>query len=396
MQVIATCMFLVAAIAGKFTLQRLDLRYQELGFLGEPRIWLIAALVVLTFPMMRSAGREAREPGERDYSGKYLVLVISLHVYFAVSYLWSPQNDSSRSDLVSALLVIALISSMFLIARVDTYRFTRVLFYLLLFTSLVYAVGGLLFPSYAGTGGLSFFWGGPNVYVRIVGSGAIIALYFWLKTRRGVWLAFVPLLLFTAVMSGSRGGVLSLLLVLLLSSLLLVRKTGKVVVFLALLILLVVVFLYTPLFGTYRQYVEERYPRSLTDFAEEYERARSPWFSASMRAFGQSPALGTGIGGLTLFGINYSHSIVINIASEGGLAGLLLFILTLLPLIGRWRQPRDLEANACFVLGVYFLFASLVSGSYYDWRFVWIFFLLFTMLSGRSQIEEKEALMVEG
>lgn len=384
------CVFLlfVAALAGQFSLARIDPQYESAGYLVQPRIWLIASLVLLSIPFVFPPRKEIADRNKEVSA--WLLLVILFHFYMAITYSWSLQGEHARNAVVSLLLVVVLVVVGYALVRFDARAAITIFLYLFFIASLLYATVGLGQLLAGGSGRrLSVFLGGPNVYVRVVGTGVILALYLWAKTRSRVWLLSIPLLLFTGIMSGSRGGMLSLTLALFLALLLVTRKIRRLLLVVSLLIVFVLVLLYLPLASTYKEYIEYRYPLDLVELSLQYEHARGPWFSGSYQAFLDSPLLGRGLARQNDSGFGYAHNIFINIAAEGGLLGLLLFALTLIPIYARWKRDRGPLADVCLVLAVFYLLASLASGTYYDWRFIWLFFLLYMMPSSPSAGPEK-------
>lgn len=373
------CVVLLAltALSGQFSLVRVSSRFETLGWMGEPRILLMAALIVLSLPLINQF--KYREPrlGRKDYSSLFLAIVVIFHFYLIVTYIWSPFGSYSKEQVLSVGLVIVMLCMAYLLAHFDNERTISVFLRTLFLASLIYAVAGLFELSFEPSAGFSFLWGGPNVYVRVVGTGVFVAVYLWMKTSRRIWLISIPVLLLSTMMSGSRGGIASFLIALALSLFLIVKRARKLVVIMAMILILVLVFLYLPITASYRQFIEARYQLTSQDFAGEYQRSRGGIYSRAWQTFSRYPLMGIGIGGFRESEYSYPHNLLLNVAAEGGLLGLFLLGLLLLPLVLRWRQTRKLEHNTCFVLAVFFLAVNMFSGSYYDWRFIWLFLILF-------------------
>src|SRR5207248_146515 len=100
-------------------------------------------------------------------------------------------------------------------------------FFMLCFgTGVLYALGGA-----SGQWNLeeraAAFGGGPNIYVRVVGTGLLASIYFWAKSGNWWWMAASPILFLSALLSGSRGGMLGLVAAILLLTALVLPHTGR-------------------------------------------------------------------------------------------------------------------------------------------------------------------------
>lgn len=337
----------------------------------------MAILFVCSIPLISQYKYRQNPHVKKDYAGLFLVTLVVFNLYLIMTYLWAPPSSYSQEQVLSVALVIVLLCMTFLLARFDAEKTISVFFGTLFVASLIYALGGLLELSFGPSAGFTFLWGGPNVYVRVVGTGVFIAIYLWLKTDRRIWLLGIPLLFLSTLMSGSRGGITSFLLVFLLAMLLVVRKARRFFLISALILLLLLILLYVPATSAYRAFIESRYQSVSRDFPSEYQRSRGHLFSKAWQTFGRYPLLGIGIGGFHVYEYYYPHNMFLNIAAEGGFLGLAFLVLLLIPLTLRWKQERLLEHNICLTLAIFFFAASMFSGSYYDWRFVWLFLILF-------------------
>ncbi len=391
LQPVAITVLFLSAIAGQFTLERINPEYASLGWIAEPRIILMGLLLIVSLPFIKRRGSEHRIQSSTDksYVVVWLWLVFIFFMYLCITAVWSSQTADAREGVLSLMLLMALVFFAYVIARVDPPRTIDLFLKLFLYTAIIYAIGGLLGYSLWGQRGqLAFLWGGSNAYVRVVGTGAIISLYLWVKTRKSYWLACVPLLLLTAFLSGSRGGMFSLFVALILILLVLMPNIFRLSVALCILAICILLFMVAPMTGTYKEMIVARYPSNLEELSEAYEYSRAPWFSKSVEAFEESPTIGIGLEGLKGYGLTYAHNIVLNVAADGGVLGLILLIITFIPVVIRWFQKRTLDSNACFILGAFYLIASMFSGSYYDQRFMWLFLLFFMF---PSSIEDSRA-----
>jgi O-antigen ligase len=388
LQTTGVVVLFLASLSGQFSLSRLNASFESWGLLGEPRIWLISLLAIVAIPLIAEYKRNKEyEVAGKDYSGLFLLLTVLFNIYLILTYLWSPGSADSRAELVSLLLVIALMGLAYMIIRLDSKRAVNLFLSLLFAAALIYSIAGIVNLQYSESSGrFAFLWGGPNVYVRIVGAGAVIALYLWVTTKRKIWLLSIPLLLFSTVMSGSRGGIASFLIALLLAMVIIVKRVRRLLLVVAIIALLIVILVYMPFAASYKKFLQQRYFLTFENFSAEYERSRGNLFSDAWQAFSSAPLMGIGLNATLEHGHLYSHNIFLTVAAEGGLLGLIFLVVLLIPVVLRWKQERDLQTNTCLVLAAFFFMASLFSGSYYDWRFIWLF-LLFYMMPEVGQTE---------
>lgn len=374
----------VAMLAGGFSLERLNPNYKSLGLFGQPRYWLLTILVLCSTFALANTNRAKSVLTSLNYAWLWVVEVTFLHVYIMISFAWAPSHSGISANLLPIIAIpVLLFIAYFLFQR---WPEESIGYFLKLFfwTALVFTVAGLLGPGYWKEGGrLASFWGGPNVFIRIVATGFFGAVYLWVKTEHKYWLLPVPLLLAASILSGSRGGMLSLLAtfpLLIIAVIGRISKTSRAVL-VGLFVVVIVFLLYPSILGL----AQNRYFLDWSGLGEIFAKSRAPWFEASFRAFGAQPFSGVGLNGLGVYGVNYSHNIILNIASEGGIAGLILTLIVFGSLIPRWFKPRTLEHNVALIVGIFYLLASMFSGTYYDWRFLWLFLFFYMLPDAATQ-----------
>jgi hypothetical protein len=251
---------------------------------------------------------------------------------------------------------------------------------------LLYAAAGLAGGSENGR--MAMFFGGPNVFIRVVVAAVFACIYRAAATRRLAWLWPAPLLLVCAVQSGSRGGMLALLFTLPVLAWALWTGSGFrrrpawwLAAPLASALVVALAGVYVLSQPKVRGYVEERYmvyAPSSYDPAEADFGNRDVLFSAAIEAFWERPAVGNGlspIGGFARVDA-HPHNLVLATARDGGVLGLLLLGIPFAILAARLRKHLALEHRMAFVLGCFYLCAAQFSGSYYDCRFLWLYFLI--------------------
>lgn len=325
----------------------------------------------------------------------WITLVLVLHLYIATTALWTPNSEDAlvRLPQVIALAVLLLLVPPIFLERPEASM--NWLLKLCFWTSLVYAAGGIFGPRswWEGTR-MAAFEGGPNVFVRIMATGIISATYLWRRTSRARWLAPLPLLLICGVMSGSRGGLIAMIFGCSLYWLLTLpaaRKKLRAAVCCVLSLPALLALVPGSFQESLAEVVQVRYVR-LT-FEELYLSGRGETWGAAWKSFVAHPFFGVGLNGQEAIS-GYPHNIILNILSEGGLIGFVLLVMTFFLLVPRWFRARALEHTTAFALGVLYLVANCFSGTYYDYRFMWLFFLLYlipaTGIPPRTFADSKE------
>ncbi|QFG69756.1 O-antigen ligase family protein [Ornithinimicrobium pratense] len=245
---------------------------------------------------------------------------------------------------------------------------------------------GILFASAAltGVGGdidlqgrRSAFGMGPNVFVRVVGLGAIAAVALaWGGRKWVIWT--VPVFLAAAVLSGSRGGTLA------------IAVAGAVIIALGLSgrtrnerrntllgLTLVIAVIYLVVWPRVEQWVEVRFVDTI---ASGYSAGRDVILSQVLELWAENSLIGVGLDGYWgeagyRYGLQHPHNLILQTFAEAGLlAGLTLLALLLVGLRSAWslRGGRhSLFACAAILLIV----ASMFSGTWYDSRFIWLFLI---------------------
>ncbi len=383
----AITVLFILLLAGRFNLDRFGVVIEGLDFLGDVRLWCLGPLTLLQL----MSGLENSWSGQRTtptYSGSTLVWALTttaLLVYMVVTMAWVPSLAGALNQMIDVFMLIFVILLTFILFRPDTEQSIRFFFLAFFCAAVVYALAGL--PSvFQGTlTRLSVFGGGPNVFVRVMGTGIIAACYWWFRTAKLYWLLPVPLFIIEAVLSGSRGGVIAAMIA--GSSFLLWRFSGshriKEVVLLSAVAL-----------GTYWLM---SHSQTIVDFVSArfivltenlYTSHRDTLFRLAWQFFLKHPVTGIGLGGFEqLIGL-YPHNLFLQIAAEGGMVGLALVSAALIQLVPRWFRPKNLEQTAAFFTGSLYLIASMFSGDLYDTRFVWVFFLLYMLPAASPSLDK--------
>ncbi len=431
-------MLLITFVAGGFSLHRLDPALRRFGELAYVRTWLLLAIAAVMLLHSRSDGRagsrsDGRAGGRADgrfsrgshggpnsptdsHPGRhpqsradgrpqgrphrpqgrsrprlaaaaaFTHAVAISQLYIALTALWSPDAAGTFPRVFGQLVLALLLELALLALRRGPARAARTILNGSLAAALLYAVAGLAGGSEHGR--MAMFFGGPNVFIRVIGGGVLASVYRALATRRLIWLAPAPLLLVCAVESGSRGGMLALLFTLpvvvwaVASSGVLRRRPGWwLAVPLAGALALAAAGYYVLTTNSVRRYVEQRYlvyAPSAYDPAEVDLGSRDRLFAAALETFLAHPVLGFGLSPIGEFERldAHPHNLFLATARDGGIAGLLLLGIPFALLALRLGRPLAIEQRMAFVLGCFYLCAAQFSGSYYDCRFVWLYFLI--------------------
>lgn len=373
----------VALLAGRFTLpvsgvlEDLDLRFVFVYGLALG----VAAWSTTWRGTQQVAGSAGVGPGSRWFAAWCGLL--------ALASFWASPGARVGSALVDVFfLLVFAVAAWTIASRLTSAQLTRVWLWLIV-TAAVYLVLAL----YVGPGAQNRYsapGGGPNVFVRVMIVGALAALCRYRTSGRMWWLAFIPFFAVGALLSGSRGGLLSAAIVFLLAGIPVFRSLGLRWAVLCLLTvpLTTVAVLEVLSRGTaVFQFLRDRYlTQTLT---ARYGSGRDTIAEQALAVFSRHPWLGAGLDGYYASQsvgprFEYPHNLVLATLAETGLVGGTLLAAALIAFGVSASRARPVPDNALFFLiaGVYLFFASMFSGDYYDSRMMW-FFLGLAAVEGR-------------
>lgn len=378
-------------IIGGLSLGRLNPVYENLGFLGEVRYWLFYILALLMAVTMLHRSRTLIPSSVK----KCMFLSIVLHGYIILSFWWAPDRAVATSKIPDIFLLIGIL---FLAPFIFSYAPQKSSQYLLKtfwIVALIFTIGGIT-NYWTDDGGLKAFWAGSIGSARIWATGILCAIYLWVKNKKYYFLFPIPLLLAGVIFSTNRGAFLALAIASFLF-LLSIRKMLKInKILFSLILLLPILFLLYSIPS-----VQERLPLFLFSlvggydfkqlgFENLYWGDRDILFFFAWVIFTENPLTGGGLGSFDfLTGELYPHNLILNIASDGGLVGLFLFLLVVILFFRRWFLPKNLEQMTAFCLGIFYFICSMLAGTYYDARFMWLFFLLYLMPATVEETKDK-------
>ncbi len=372
--------YFLLLLAGRYSWGRVE-NDPTIHPLLEIRFPIFAVVVVLWF--LVSSGKLLTCPQAAN-ARRWVFWVALFHIYLALGCWWVGTIDEvvlyRAAELLLMIVLLFMCDTVFGLNPNVAIPF----FFLLCFAaSVAYALGGISGYWHLDQRATAF-GGGPNIFVRVVGTGIFASLYFWGRSGRAFWLLPCPLLVLSAVLSGSRGGMLGLLVSLPLCCYGIWRIAKRQVWFgiAAVAVLAMLVIAFTPLGEHVQQFWQARYV-NLT-FSRHYVSSRDNLFLYAREMFFLYPLAGVGLDGYEqLTGYIYPHNLILNIACEGGLVGLVFFILSICWLGPRWFRTQGLEQTVACSLGIFYFVASMFSGTYYDARYMWVFFYIY-MLQPRA------------
>lgn len=362
-----TALFVVA-LAGRFSLDRVGLPTYGLADLRVPGSILLGLGALFWYRKLSARGLRPSWPP--------MVLVFTALIAVQLtSALWSPPGarlGKAAWDL-AALLILVLAATV--LSAGDPARAARVLLVLMVAAAIVYAVGALL-SGPQDQGRYSAFGGGPNVFVRVMCMGMIAAIT--LGAARRLWLLPLPLLVAGAMLSGSRGGLLSLVAAA-VAYVVLFRRRVRVTYLIAVVAIVALAAWAVWMLPTDAPatggatMVANRY--SMSGVQESGFSYRPLLLSYAWHLFVDHPLAGAGLDSYhAVFNQVYPHNYLVGLAAESGIVAVGLALTAGLCF---WRDGRpwagaSREQVGCAMAAVYIAVASNFSGDYYDSRFFWL------------------------
>ena len=369
----------VTLLAGQFSLDRVEPSWSALGLFGYLTFWAFVPFLLTASSL----------PSIRHYQGLGIPLkqvrlwthcVALGHLYLIATALWTPDPLAALPDM--ALLVVPVVAVLLLprLFAADPERLIDFLLILWYVTALLYCVGGLLGPV-TDQGRVVAFGGGANVYVRVVSVGAFAATHLWLRRRSALWLLPMPVMVMCAILSGSRGGVFAFFVIYPVFAFPILRNLFARRRFMTVLsVALVCVAFGIVLYNQFGDAVYERWV--VQTFEQRYVSERPLIALEAMALFRENPLVGVGFKGyreLSELGAVYPHNLILDVAVESGVVGLAVFAAPLLLLAARLRRPYGPAQRIALFIGGYYAVASMFSGSYFDARWMWVFWGLFML-----------------
>ena len=223
-------------------------------------------------------------------------------------------------------------------------------------------------PTYKG---LTVLEGGRNVYSRILGVLAILALYYYLAAPRIVprvfFIGLFGLSLALLMLTGSRGGTAASLFGLAVAAIVFRAPLRGVVAIGAAIGVGLLLAVESGLLDIFARYITDRYVEGV--FGQLYLSNRDTLLMAGLALWSDHPLWGGGLGRFAeLNTLSYPHNIFVELLAETGVVGTLLVLLPVVFLLAFIRQHwAAVDKRGVAVFTVY-LVAAQVSGDIYDSR----------------------------
>lgn len=374
----------------------------RLGFFGYYSLNHINLLILPVHLAWTVRSRSSRRSLRFDQVNIYLLFFL----WMCLNFLFLSDNMEYGFDKIVVTLFVAFLTALTAVIR---YRYLgdRSIRNTLVFLTLVsmgMAVGGFFSLFVLGElGRTSILGGGPIVFARFVGFSIITLIVFYRFLTRRVPRLFVILaiifLLIVHISALSKGPILSLYLTVGIFLFLMNERGDRsrfvrnsVVMAASGVSLVGLIFLLG---------MAERYFLSpFTEVSYGSYGLRIEHYLNSFWAFLESPLVGIGLGNYAYFGkgFDYPHNIFLEILSELGIVGLLIFLMIIVPFMKAvisyrrfgFPEPASLYTKTFLLLAVFMLLNQQVSGDMMDARFLWFALILGNVTLLNSPVREVE------
>jgi O-antigen ligase len=372
----------VVLLGGRFTLDRLG------AYPAWDLRWLGGGAVAALGYVWVTTARERTQPAARV--GAFGIFFLVWAGWLLFSSLWAPSAARLASYVPDLVLLLLLVGTAWAVANRIHPRGVQSLWWWLFASGLIYAAAAVVQgPDVQGR--YAALGGGPNVFVRVMALAAVAAMFLAVVWRRHWALVGIPVFVAGALLSGSRGGLLSLAAIVLVGGVPLWRRMsakmrGSLVLAAVAGGMLVPFFVEPAWFTGLQQRLVEQ------TLVQRYDSGRSEILVGAWRLFGEHPVAGAGLDGYyaligSLAGWEYPHNLVLATAAEGGLLGLVALLGALAAAGATLQAARPLGADALgfSLCALFMLIASMFSGDYYDSRFAWFFLGLAVVSAKRDR-----------
>lgn len=365
--------------SGRWSLGRVGAAVDRLGPFGEPRFWLLAALIGLSVWMVTYGQRRTE-----FRLGAAAWLLLSFLGFSLLSALWAPDPDLAFYKAYELVLMIAaMLSLATCLGRVRASMFELALWRSTLILGTLLAV--LALTGFLSEGGrIAVLGGGPNVFVRHMGILAVASLYFWSSHGGALrWILLTVAAALLGLLTGSRGGMVGFLAAMAIFAVLSRVPSRRALTSSTAAVLLMICVLYlTPLGLSVNETIETRFialslkgdPQHDVPF---HTAGRSQLYVLAWELGKKYPVIGAGLAAFPALGLgNYPHNLFLEAFAETGALGVTLLLLATLFLFIRIRQCRSPGQVAATSAAVLYLTAAQFSGDLFDSRGFFIFAML--------------------
>lgn len=370
----------ICLIGGTFTLDRIvpSLPAWDLRWIG------LAVVGIATWIWVGAAGDRMQKP-QKLGAGVWWFLAWAS--WMALASQWAGGLARTGDYVLDQWFLVAYLMLAWTVARRLSRDALGAVWGWMFWIGLIYFFGAL----YGGSdvqGRYAAFGGGPNVFVRVMLLAALSALFMAAKDGKHRRLLFLPVFLVGAALSGSRGGLLAFAAMCLVGGIPMLRRLPRRTAALFIGAGAILLYASSSLVGSViGRTVQQRYIQETLE--ARYDSGRGDLVTQSWDLFQQHFFFGAGLDGYfaevgVQAGYQYPHNLVLSTAAEGGLIGLTLLLGAVFKFVVAARRTRPMSTESVFLLlaGLFVLGSSLLSGNYYDSRFMWLF-LGFAALEGQ-------------
>lgn len=377
-------------LAGRWAFDRLAEGPSEPNPLLELRLWLVMGGFMLATLGLVHAAHRGPEPGETRLDAGLMAALLLFFGYLCASAVWAPDSEFVPWKLYEAVLAGVMSIGFGLAAlRQPAGRVLDAFWAVIVTATGLLALVGLLQLLRGGGGArLAVMGGGPNVFARLMGMFALGALYFW---RRGgqtwLWVPMAAAGVLLAVLTGSRGGALSII-----GGVLVFLAVGRIplrrLVLLSLLatVATVGVISFTPLGKALSHSMEERFVKLALKHkggdgagGGVYLSGREVLYARAYALGLDAPVMGAGLAAFPSLKLGvYPHNLFLEVFCEAGGLGLAFLGCVLLAwLRAAFRGRRTLDPATVGTV-VLVLIGSQSSGDFYDARSLFLLMVMST------------------
>ena len=325
-----------------------------------------------------------------------VVMLAAITVWFSLATLWAhPEAEASAVSYDIAIMTTLLFLASLVIQRLPG-RQLKMFWGVMYLSGLAFSAAGILLGAVDIQGRMTAFGSGSNVYARFVALGVVSAAVLLLMLKKGRWLVVLAAtpMVYALIMSGSRGGMLSLLVALAVLALMVAGRGSSAMKRRILGAIIVgALAMYFIVWPRVEEYVNARFIKNTLE--ERNTAGRGDLAVMVLEVIDRDFLLGGGPGIIPVATEGqyvHAHNILLGALAEGGLVGGLLLVTALAIGFTHARTRDSLEASLWVLPALLILVSSMFSGTWYDTRLAW-FFLLLGAETVRRQVNRPSAEM---
>lgn len=359
---------------GRWTFARLDDGQDLVPMVEQPRFWIVAMLVVAGVALHSGASRQLRQFRFTNVD----LAIFGFMAYMLITVIWATDPDLAADKSHELLLMLTVAAVVAVSRQYDDGNALLLGFWTMMVAiGAVFAALALMNPE---DGRAVALGGGPNTFGRNMGLAALGALYLGTRYGTAARLASVGIVAISALLivrCGSRGGLLSFAVAAgvytVMANTTVVKKAAIISAMTAATSL---VFFYTE---PGRQAIDVFSGRIIELTIENQHLAgRGDLWTQAIDLFKERPLFGWGLNGFRANSWNYPHNIFLEIATEGGLVGLILILYAAWVWLAKFWRHRYQLPRVSLAAVVLTLTAAQTSGDLFDSRGAFLMMALAT------------------